>query len=58
MDKINEYFNYLLISGYRCGFNGICISGYPYPLLNRVNYTNNLNTFKLTKQKISVLWVL
>jgi len=52
MDKINEYFNYPLIHGYGCGFNGICTRGYPYPLLNRVNYIDN---FQLPKQKPSIL---
>jgi len=54
MDKINGYFNYPLINGYGCGFNSIYTRGYPYPLLNQVNYINNLNTFPLPKQKSSV----
>jgi len=41
----------MLINGYGCGFNGIHIRGYPYQLLNRVNYINNLSTFQLPKQK-------
>jgi len=45
MDKINGYFNYLLFNGCGCGFNGIRTHGYPYPLLNQVNYINNLITF-------------
>ena len=55
MDKINGYFNYMLINGYKCKFNGIRTRGYPYLLLNRVNYINNFNTFHLPKQKTSVL---
>jgi len=58
MDKINGYFYYPLINGYGCGFNGICTCGYPYPLLNRVNYIDNFNNFQLSKQKPSILWVL
>jgi len=49
MDKINEYFNYPLIHGYRCGFNDIRTRGYPYPLLNPVNYIDNFNNFQLPK---------
>jgi len=58
MNKINRYFNYPPINGYRCRFNGIRTCRYPYSLLNRVNYINNLNTFQLPLKKTSVIWVL
>jgi len=51
MDKINRFFNCPLINGYGCGFNGIHTRGYPYPLLSRVNYINDLNTIQLPKKK-------
>jgi len=51
MDKINRYFNYSLINGYKCIFNGICTREYSYLLLIRVNYVNNFSTFQLPKQK-------
>jgi len=35
-------------------FNGIHTRGYPYPLLNRVNYINNLNIIQLS-EKVKVV---